>query len=47
MDPLASEHQFSIQSEVFQESNEPAFDLHGMYPGRDCVASASDKLNYD
>lgn len=34
-EPIDSGRQFSIHSDVLQESNETAFDLHGMYQGRD------------
>lgn len=38
-----SGYQFPLHSDIFQESNEPVFDLNGMYPDRDCVIIALDK----
>jgi len=40
-------HQFSIHSEILQGNKRPAFDVHGIYPERDCVVFASDELIYD
>ena len=44
---IESGHQFSIHTDFILDSIEPAFKLHGRYPGGDCVVFASDELIYD
>ncbi|GEM_PF-3442601 len=46
-DLIDSENQFSLHSNILQETIKPDFELHGKYPKGDCVVFASDQLIYD